>query len=221
MSGQRAALRVERVADLPSLGEAAAAAIIGICAARQTEGAVPCILLTGGRAGAAVLAAIAGHARRGEVDWRRVRLLWGDERWLPAGDSERNDRLADELLLGAVDADPALVHRIAASDAGRSLDEAAAEYAAIVAGVDRVDLALNGVGEDGHIASLFPGREDLLRDGSDGEAVPDAFAVRESPKPPPERVTLSLPALRRAERVWLFATGAGKADAERGIRVDR
>lgn len=203
-------MRIVEGASLEELGAQAAGEIIEVCRTRQAEGSIPAIVLTGGRGGAQLLIGLRDHADRDSVDWKRVRLLWGDERWLPAGDSERNDYLADQSLLAAVETNPALVHRIAASGAGVTLDEAAAAYAQIVDGLDRIDVAVNGVGEDGHVASIFPGREDLLREDAD---VPSAFGVRESPKPPSERVSLSLPALRRAEQVWLIGAGAGKADA--------
>lgn len=203
-------MRIERVDDLAALGGAVATAVLEVCRARQAAGAVPCLVLTGGGSGARVLDALGTHPERSTVDWQRVRFLWGDERWVPEGDPERNDRLADEALFSAVAVDPALVHRIPAADSGFTLEAAASAYARLVDDVDRIDLALNGVGEDGHVASLFPGREDLLRDDPQ---TPVALAVRDSPKPPPERVTLSLPALRRADRVWLLASGAGKAGA--------
>lgn len=203
-------LRVARVADAEALGREAAGACLAVLRERQAAGAVPCVVLTGGSGGASVLAALGAHAERDAIDWTRVRFLWGDERWAPAGHADRNDLLADAGLFAAVTTDPALVHRVAAAGDGRTLDEAAADYARIVDGIERIDLALNGVGPDGHIASLFPGRDDLLREGA---GVPAAFAVRDSPKPPPERVTLSLDALRRADRVWFLAAGAGKADA--------
>ena len=71
-----------------------------------------------------------------------------------------------------------------------------------------LDLALLGLGEDGHTASLFPGRPEVL--DSSGAL---CLAVHDAPKPPPERVTLSLPVLRAARRCLLLVTGAGKADA--------
>ncbi|RGE17937.1 6-phosphogluconolactonase [Leucobacter sp. wl10] len=206
--------RIERVADLDALGSAAASGLIDLCLARQEEGAVPCVVLTGGGGGERVLRGLVAHPRLGSVDWQRVRFLWGDERWVPAGHGDRNDRLADDTLFAAVRVDPALVHRAPASDCGLSLDEAASAYAELVAGIPRIDLSLNGVGPDGHIASLFPGREDLLRADP---GTPDAIPVRDSPKPPPERVSLTLPALNRAEHVWLLAAGAGKAAAVAGI----
>lgn len=203
-------LRIERAADLEDLGVRVAAAAIEVCRARQAAGAVPCVVLTGGSGGERVLRALASHPDLGSVDWRRVRFLWGDERWAPRGHDDRNDRLADDTLFAAVETDPALVHRVPGSDSGIGLDEAAARYSEVVAGIGRIDLALNGVGPDGHVASLFPGRDDLL---GAGPGTPDAIPVRDSPKPPPERVSLSLPALNRADRIWLLAAGAGKADA--------
>ena len=222
----RLALTVHEVDGLASLGDACASEILSVLRSRQAEGAVPCIVLTGGRAGAAVLAALGARAQAEStsphfaagVDWRRVRFVWGDERWLPAGDSERNDLLADDTLFAVVQTDPALVHRVASSTGGQSLDEAAAEYATVVSGLTRIDVALCGVGEDAHVASLFPGRDDLLQEAAE---TPAAFAVRDSPKPPAERVSLSVPALRRADRVWLLACGEGKAEAVADLRSRR
>ncbi|WP_075200941.1 6-phosphogluconolactonase [Leucobacter celer] len=203
-------LRIARVTDLAALGAAVADALVAGCRARQAQGEVPCIVLTGGSGGERVLRDLAAHAELGSVDWRRVRFLWGDERWVPQGHEDRNDKLADDTLFAAVETDPALVHRIPAADSGLPLDAAAAAYADLVAGIDRIDFALSGVGPDGHVASLFPGREDLLLVGPD---VVDAIPVRDSPKPPPERISLTLPALNRAEHTWLIAAGAAKAEA--------
>ncbi|MBK0417996.1 6-phosphogluconolactonase [Leucobacter sp. CSA1] len=213
-----AALRLERAATVDALAERVAARVIAVCRARQEAGAVPCVVLTGGSMGRASLLGIAAHAERDSVDWSRVRVLWGDERWVPAGHEERNDRLADELLFPHVEVDPAFIHRVPGSDSGLTLDEAAAQYAVAVDRAGRIDVALNGVGPDGHLCSLFPGRADLLVDGPDA---PAAMVVRDSPKPPPERVTLTLPAVRRADRVWLLAAGAEKAEAvARIVRPD-
>ena len=207
-------MRIEQHANLDELAIALAGELIGVCRARQADGGVPCVVLTGGTGGARALEALAAHPDRDTVNWSRVQFIWGDERWVPVGHEDRNDLLADAAFFGSVEVDQALVHRVAGSDSGRTLDEAAAAYAELVSSIDRIDVALNGVGPDGHVASLFPGRAELLLTGSaEGDDVPDAIAIRESPKPPPERVTLTLPALRRAERVWLIAAGTGKADA--------
>lgn len=188
-----------------------------VCAARQELGEIPCLVLTGGSMGEATLGALGEHPAGDLIEWDRVRFLWGDERWAPAGHEDRNDRLADELLFARRDVDAALVHRVPGPDSGLGLDEAADAYAEVIDGIDRIDVVFCGVGPDGHIASLFPGRDDLLRDGAGDAPVPSAIPVRDSPKPPPERVSLSLPALRRAERVWLLAAGTEKAPAVSGI----
>ena len=205
-------MRVHTTENRDRLANDIAESCFEVLSARQDLGEIPCVVLTGGSMGEASLRAMGAHPDGDRIAWDRVRFLWGDERWVPAGSSDRNDRLADELLFAHRDVDAAFVHRIESSDSGRSLDDAARAYAAVVDGIDRIDVVLCGVGPDGHVASLFPGREDLLR----AEA-PAALPVRDSPKPPPERVTLSIPALRRGESVWLLATGAEKAPAVRGI----
>ncbi|MBL3687111.1 6-phosphogluconolactonase [Leucobacter zeae] len=203
-------MRTAVFAGVDELADALAAELLAVLRDRQADGAIPCVVLTGGTGGAAALAALARRSGEPGVDWSRVRFLWGDERWLPTGDPERNDRLADDSLFAAVRVARELVHRAAASDSGTSLDAAAADYAGVVDAVDRIDVAIAGVGPDGHVASLFPGRPELRVVGPDA---PSAVAVRDSPKPPPERISLTAPALNRADRVWLIAAGAGKRDA--------
>jgi 6-phosphogluconolactonase len=136
-----------------------------------------------------------------DVAWGRVSVLFGDERCVHADHPESNYRMAREALLDHVA--PATVYRIPAE---LGPDEAAGLYAHVVAAVAPLDIVLLGVGEDGHTASLFPGHPALNASGL-------AVGIRDSPKPPPQRVTLTLPALRAARRVIILATGAGKADA--------
>ncbi len=203
-------MRISQHPTLDELAHALAGAFIEVCRQRQGDGGVPCAVLTGGSGGERVLEALSSHPDRDTVEWTRVRFIWGDERWVPSGHEDRNDLLADRTLFDAVAVDPSLVHRVAGPDSGLTLDEAAGAYAAVVHGIDRIDVALNGVGPDGHIASLFPGRDEL--EIVSDEAL-EVLPIRDSPKPPPERVTLTLPALRRAERVWLIAAGTAKAEA--------
>ena len=136
-----------------------------------------------------------------DVQWGRVTVLFGDERCVPPDHADSNYRLAREALLDQVA--PATVHRMAGE---LGPDEAAAEYSRVVAGLAPLDVVILGIGEDGHTASLFPGHPELNAKGW-------AVGVRNSPKPPPERVTLTLPALRGARHVIILATGAGKAQA--------
>jgi 6-phosphogluconolactonase len=136
-----------------------------------------------------------------DVEWGRVTLLFGDERCVHPDHPDSNYRMVRETLLHRVA--PATVHRMPAE---LGPDEGATLYSHVVAGLVPLDLVLLGVGEDGHTASLFPGHPVLDAEGW-------VTGIRDSPKPPPQRVTLTLQALRGAKRVIVLATGAGKADA--------
>lgn len=172
------------------------------------------VVLTGGTMGIAVLQAINDSAARDSVDWSRVHFWWGDERWVPRGDAERNDRQAMDALLGHLQLSPEQVHPFPAPDDYATLEEASDAYAAELerfapAGrkVPRFDVTFLGVGPDGHIASLFPER------GGIRETERTVIAVRNSPKPPPERLSLTLPVINSSDRVWLVLAGADKASA--------
>jgi len=136
-----------------------------------------------------------------DIEWGRVTILFGDERCVRPDHPDSNYRMARECLLDRVW--PATVHRMPAE---MGPDEGAGLYAHIVASVAPLDVVTLGVGEDGHTASLFPGHPAL-------KASALVVGIRDSPKPPPQRVTMTLPALQRARRVIILATGAGKADA--------
>ena len=149
--------------------------------------------------------------RVGEIDWSRVRVWMVDERYVPAGDEDRNDDQAWEGFFHA--ATGVEFMRMPTSDSwapgGGSLDEACAAFAATwadVMGQRSFDIALIGMGPDGHICSLFPGRVDM-------DEASSILAIRNSPKPPPERITVSMPIMRACAEVWLTTAGAAKADA--------
>ena len=172
------------------------------------------IVLTGGTMGSAVLEAVNSNPARDTIDWSRVNVWWGDERWLPKGDPERNETQARAALLDHVALDPARVHAFAASDEGIELDAAAAAYATELtentpanASMPHFDITFLGVGPDGHIASLFPERSGIR------EKELTVIPVRNSPKPPPERLSLTLPVINSSARIWLVVAGADKASA--------
>lgn len=182
--------------------------------ARIRDGRLAHIALTGGSMGSAVLRAVAEDPRATEVDWSLVHFWWGDERFVPADDPDRNAGQAREALLDRIPVPAENVHEMAASDAGLSLDEGAAAYAAELARFGDAGRAwpsfavcFLGVGPDGHIASLFPDRPEITV--TDAAVLP----VRDSPKPPPERITLTRPVINASKRVWLVLTGAEKASA--------
>jgi len=201
--------------DADVLAHAVAARLVSRVVEAQAVRASASVVLTGGTIGTASLAAVAASPARDAVDWRRVDLWWGDERFLPAGDPERNETQAREALLDHVPLDPGRVHPFPASDGpdGDDVEAAAERYAAELgraapAGrpLPHLDVVVLGVGPDGHVASVFPeqpaAHEDRL-----------VVGVRGAPKPPPTRLTLTLPAICTAEEVWLVASGTGKADA--------
>lgn len=181
------------VFDTPEEVAAAAAAEI----AEAIRGGARTLVLAGGTTPRRCYELLAGL----EAEWGRVTVLFGDERCVPASHPDSNYRMAREALLDQVA--PATVHRIPGE---LGPDEGAAAYARVVAGLAPLDVVVLGVGEDGHTASLFPGDAALNAKGW-------AVGVRNSPKPPPERVTLTLQALRGAHRVIILAAGAGKAQA--------
>ncbi|BEL08896.1 6-phosphogluconolactonase [Actinoplanes sichuanensis] len=171
------------------------------------------VVLTGGRVAAKVLRSVRELPAAAAIDWSRVDLWWGDERFLPSGDPDRNETQAREALLDKLPLDPARVHAMPASDGpdGEDAVKAAARYAAELAAaagpgasVPRFDVLMLGVGEDGHVASLFPGHPVLAETGT-------TAATFDSPKPPPTRVTLTVPTIRSADEVWLIAAGPDKA----------
>ena len=187
--------------------------LVDAAAARGTGS----LVLTGGGIGTAVLSELAAAPARDAVDWRHLDVWWGDERFVPSGDKERNETGARAALLDHVDVDPARVHPMAPSDGpdGDDPDAAAARYATWLkeaatpedhGPVPSFDVLLLGIGPEGHIASLFPGLPALYDERS-------VVAVRNSPKPPPTRLSLTLPSINAAKEVWILASGKEKAGA--------
>lgn len=202
--------------DKELLADAAAARLVTAIVDAQASRGEADVVLTGGTMGTAILSSLGACAARDAIDWRRLNLWWGDERFLPSGDPDRNETQARKALLDAVPLDPARVHAMPASDGpdGTDLDAAARRYAAqlaVAAGhgqdVPAFDVLLLGVGPDAHVASLFPEHAALH------ERERPTIGVRGAPKPPPTRITLTFPALRRARDVWFLVAGADKAQA--------
>jgi 6-phosphogluconolactonase len=172
------------------------------------------IVLTGGGTGIGLLKHLV--ERDAKIDWSKVHLYWGDERFVPQDDDERNYKQAKEALLDHIDIPAANVHPMAASDGefGEDLDAAAQAYEQVLAAnaepgepTPFFDVHLLGMGPEGHINSLFPDTPAVR------ETERMVLGVPDSPKPPPRRITLTLPAIQRSREVWLVASGAGKADA--------
>lgn len=186
--------------------------VTAISDAQQARGTAH-LSLTGGRGGTSALAATLTDPAAGAIDWGNVDFWWSDERFLAAGDPERNETGAREALLDHIPALPEKIHYMPrlGEEYGDDVDSAAAGYAAELAsafgGQTAVfDISLLGIGEDAHVASLFPGREEQFADAT-------CVSVRNSPKPPPVRTTFNMATIQSSREVWLIASGAGKADA--------
>lgn len=190
--------------------EVATALIDAIVSAQRSRGSAD-IVLTGGGIGIATLAAVADHPQRDRIDWAHVDVWWGDERYLPSGDPDRNDTQARTALLDLVPLDPTRVHPMPA--AGNDADADARAYADLLLSqatpglqVPAFDVLLLGMGPEGHVASLFP-------DSPGVHSAASVVGVHGCPKPPPTRISLTLPSIRAAREVWLIASGPTKAEA--------
>ncbi len=161
------------------------------------------IVLAGGGTPKQLYQALAGETH----DWARWRVWFGDERCLAPDDPERNSAMARQVWLDRVPLPAANIHLIPAE---LGPDAAAARYARTLEAVDRFDLTLLGLGEDGHTASLFP-----RHDWGDSENSPPAIPVFDAPKPPLRRVSLSALRLSRSDRVLFLLAGPGKREPVR------
>jgi|SRR6478672_1178623 6-phosphogluconolactonase len=205
---------VAKYADADALVTAVGDRLIGAITSAIDARGVAYVVLTGGGTGVKLLKHVGEHG--GHIDWSKVHLFWGDDRYVPAADDDRNDKQAREALLDHIDIPAANVHAMPASDGefGDSIEDAAAAYADVLAAnasdgapAPDFDVHLLGMGGEGHVNSLFP-HTSAVREQSRL-----VVGVTDSPKPPPRRITLTLPAVQRSREVWLVVAGAEKADA--------
>ncbi|MDP3969544.1 MAG: 6-phosphogluconolactonase [Nocardioides sp.] len=197
--------------DGDALAAAAAQSFVERLAVAQARGELPHVVLTGGGIAATFHRAVLACSDTVPVDWAKVAFWWGDERFVAADDPQRNAGQARSDLLDHLPVDPAHVHEVPASDGAADVEAAATAYAEQLEahGPESFEVVLLGLGPDGHVASLFPDHPQVGLTGRRTAAVTD------SPKPPAERVTLTLETLNRAEAVWFLVSGEGKSDAVR------
>ncbi|WP_256247735.1 6-phosphogluconolactonase [Pseudarthrobacter sp. R1] len=185
------------------------------------------VVLTGGTVGIGTLKAVADSPAAPAVDWSKVNFWWGDERFVSSDDPDRNTKQAFQALLSHIPVDPERIHEPGSSDQFGTPEEAAEDYARQLrdaaasehaadmsddrpeqpAALPRLDVVLLGVGPDAHVASLFPEQAGIR------EKELTVVGVRNSPKPPPLRVSLTLPAINTASEVWMVVAGEDKAGA--------
>lgn len=195
--------RVEVRDTLEAMSRAAAEHLLQLAHAAVAARGVFTLALTGGTTPVPLYTLLAAPPWRDRMPWASTQVYWGDERCVPPRHAESNYGLAWRLLLAGLALPPAHIHRIAGEDPEPA--RAAAHYAQQLP--DALDLLLLGIGEDGHLASLFPGSP-LLR-----EHVLRVAAVTDAPKPPPCRITITPPVIHAARQLLVLAAGVAKADA--------
>ncbi len=190
------------------LADQVAEDLLGVLVTAQSEGRDPHLALTGGTIAAAIHRALARLGPTSEVDWTRVHVWWGDERFVAPGSEERNAGEARADFVDVVGVPAGQVHEMPSTLGALDVHAGAAAYARELREHrgEEFEVVMLGVGPDGHVASLFPAFPQL-------RAEELAVAVTGSPKPPPQRITLTLPALNQARQVWFVVSGGAKADA--------
>lgn len=201
--------------DVATLVEDSATWLLARIAAAQAEGRRPHVALTGGSLADPLHHEVARRAVDHPADLMRVDWWWGDERFVPAESDQRNDTSAVATLLQAAGVPPGRIHRVATTDQAPSVEAAAEQYGHELRAHDvaEFEVVVLGIGPDGHVASLFPHHPQL--EATRAETV----AVRDSPKPPPERVSLSMSRLQHTRAVLFLAAGEGKAHAVAAARA--
>lgn len=197
---------VVRFSTSAELAADVAGRFLDLIADLQAAGGVPQIALTGGTIADAIHHQIADQAAASGVDWGAVEFWWGDERFVEADSPDRNALQARQAFLDAVGA--TRVHEMPTPGSACAVDEGARAYSAELRQVPRFDLVMLGMGPDGHVASLFPGRREV------GLTEPGVVSVVGAPKPPPQRLTLTLPSLNNSDRIWLVATDTAEGGAK-------
>jgi 6-phosphogluconolactonase len=209
-------------ATADELARAAASAWLGEVESANRAGKVQCIALSGGRIAQTFFASVVEQARARKIGDGgttflpdNVHFFWADERCVPPGDPESNFKLANELLFAPLGIPENQIHRLRGEEAPAvAVREAEAELRRLApanpAGQPVLDLVLLGMGEDGHVASLFPGAPAGIVQNT-----APFLIVENSPKPPPRRLSLSYVAIAAAKQVWVLISGAGKEKALR------
>jgi 6-phosphogluconolactonase len=202
-------------ADADELASCAASAWLDEIESASRAGKTHCVALSGGRITQKSFAATVEQAKVRKISFKRVHFFWADERCVPPNDPESNFKPANELLFAPLKIPANQIHRIRGEDSPEAAVRIAEAELRRIAPADKnggpiLELIFLGMGEDGHVASLFP------------EATPEILnciapflAVENSPKPPPKRISLSYAAIAAAKQVWVLVSGAGKETALR------
>ncbi len=198
--------RIVRMPDADAVADIVARRLLGRVIELQEERGVVHVCLTGGRTANKMYERFAELVAGSDLDATKLQLWWGDERFIPATDSERNSLQAVSRLARTVHIKSADIHMMPAQDGRADSHQGAAEYETEL-GDTVFDITLVGVGPDGHVGSIFPGHPSFEVTNR------MVVGVTDSPTPPSERISLTLDAMNRSDEIWVITTGAGKADA--------
>lgn len=198
--------RIVRLDDASEVADVVARRLLERIVALQKKRGVVHICLTGGGTANQMYERFADLVPNSGLDASLLQLWWGDERFIPATDADRNSLQAVTRLARTVAINSADIHMMPAQDGRADSHQCAAEYETEL-GDTAFDITLLGIGADGHVGSIFPGHASFEATGRSVVGVTDA------PKPPSERISLTIPAMNRSDEIWFIATGASKADA--------
>ena len=200
--------------DLAEIAETVAEEWIQLLRTRKPSPLPPCIALSGGRTAQPLYEAVVRKTQNQKELWREVHFFFADERWVPFDHSDSNYRIAQQYLFDPLEIPTWNRHGLYI---GPDRDYACAVgqadlvrlAPASVRGQPMLDLLLLGMGEDGHIASIFP---DTPRSVAESQKV---YVPVDAPKPPPERISLTLPVMQETREAWVLIVGEGKEEALR------
>lgn len=198
--------QVVRHRNREELADTTARRLLATVTELQRDGGVAHLCLTGGRIATAMYAQLGELLADSEVDSSRLELWWGDERFLPTEDPERNAGPTLALLARYFQVDPARTHPMPSADGVVDAGASANTYAKEL-GETRFDVCLLGMGPDGHVASIFPNHP------SSEPTTQPVIGVSDAPKPPSERISLTLATLSRSRQVWFLVSGEEKGDS--------
>jgi 6-phosphogluconolactonase len=208
-------------ASADELAAHAASAWLDEIESANRAGKTHCVALSGGRITQKFFAATVAQAKTRAISFERVHFFWADERCVPPTDPESNFKLASDLLFAPLKIAEAQIHRIRGEDSPQAAAKLAEEELRRVASADKsgqpiLDLIFLGMGEDGHVASLFPNAAPGILN-----CTVSFLAIENSQKPPPRRISLSYAAIAAAKKVWVLVSGAGKETAlHASLRLD-
>jgi 6-phosphogluconolactonase len=202
-------------ASADELVQAAAGAWLGEIESANHVGKSHYVALSGGRIAQKFFTSTVRHAKARKISFASVHFFWADERCVPPDDKESNFCLANGLLFAPLKIPEGRIHRIRGEDFSEiAVKTAESELRRIVSpnenGQPVLDLIFLGMGEDGHVASLFPNTSVEIKNSTK-----PFLAVENSPKPPLKRISMSYAIIAAAKQVWVLASGAGKEAALR------